>query len=462
MKFKYNLPRLFVLFIFLTIWSCTRDAENDSDTKSKLTHTYSADLSIEWYKLILEIDRYSPGFRPPAASRAFAYIGLAAYEAAVPGMPEYQSLETSFPGLEIPNFVKSEEHHWGISVNTAYATMMRSFYPHIVASHKGKIDALEKRFNELYSKDISANVRENSISYGRAVAIKVFSYSETDINGHDAYKNPRPSSYIPPTTGANGEILWQPTWPDFTPALFPSWGKVRAFAIKEEDKVARPPIAWSEDPNSMFYNQAREIKIWVDNATDQDRWIAEFWSDDIFELTFEPAARIISLANQLSIEEELNLAQSVELFAKLGMAICDAGIAVWNSKYLYNVERPITYIRRNMDPNWKPILNNPIQNFQGMTPEFPAYPSGHSGFAGAGTGILSDFFGNNKKFTDYSHHDRVEFRSEPRVFNQILDIGIENAYSRLPLGVHYRMDCDEGIRMGYLAAKRVLSLPWKR
>ncbi|MBK6783881.1 MAG: vanadium-dependent haloperoxidase [Saprospiraceae bacterium] len=212
----------------------------------------------------------------------------------------------------------------------------------------------------------------------------------------------------------------------------------------------------------MFYTQAKEIKIWVDNSTDQDKWISEFWSDDIFELTFEPAARIVSLGIQMSKEKELNLAETVELYAKIGMATCDAGIAVWNSKYVYNVERPVSYIRRVMDPNWKTILNNPIGRVYGMTPEFPAYPSGHSGFAGAGTGILADFFGNNNKFTDYSHLNRVEFRGEPRTYQQILDIGIENAYSRLPLGVHYRMDCDEGIRLGYLAAKRVLDLPWKK
>jgi hypothetical protein len=38
----------------------------------------------------------------------------------------------------------------------------------------------------------------------------------------------------------------------------------------------------------------------------------------------------------------------------------------------------------------------------------------------------------------------------------------ENAYSRVPLGVHFRMDCDAGIRLGELAAQRILELPWKR
>jgi hypothetical protein len=31
----------------------------------------------------------------------------------------------------------------------------------------------------------------------------------------------------------------------------------------------------------------------------------------------------------------------------------------------------------------------------------------------------------------------------------------ENAYSRIPLGVHVRMDCDEGLRLGYEIADAV-------
>jgi membrane-associated phospholipid phosphatase len=456
-NFKFS---FLAVILVMAVFSCSKDTSDNNLNSSAQTKTYSGDVSNDWYTLILEIDRYSPGYRPPAASRAFGYMGLAAYETVVAGIPEKKSLETSFPGLVLPELSGKEQYHWGIAVNACYASMMKSFYPHIHASHKAKIDAMEDRYLDKYSVGVDEKVINNSVAFGQGVALRVFNYSETDVNGHEAFKNPRPSSYIPPATGPNGEKLWQPTYPDYTPALFPYWGQVRPFALKQEDKVARPPIPWSEDPNSMFYNQAKEIQIWVNNSTDQDKWIAEFWSDDIFELTFEPAARIISLALQMSKEQKLTLDQAAELYAKLGMSICDAGIAVWHSKYLYNVERPVSYIRRNMDPNWKPILNNPLASVYGMTPEFPAYPSGHSGFAGAGTGVLADFFGNNNTFTDVSHMNRVEFRSEPRTYTQILDIGIENAYSRLPLGVHYRMDCDEGIRLGYLAAKRVLDLPW--
>ena len=137
-------------------------------------------------------------------------------------------------------------------------------------------------------------------------------------------------------------------------------------------------------------------------------------------------------------------------------------IAIWNSKYIYNVRRPVEYIRELIDPNWQTALNHPYTNVKGLTPEFPAYPSGHSGFGASAATILTDIFGNNYEFTDNCHRGRLEFVSIPRTFSSFTEAGLENAYSRIPLGVHYRMDCDEGIRLGNLAGTRVLALPWKK
>lgn len=256
--------------------------------------------------------------------------------------------------------------------------------------------------------------------------------------------------------------MWQPTWPDYTPALFPYWGKVRPFTLTQGDLISKPPLAYSTNPNSKFFQQAMETKTWVDNATLEDKWIAEFWSDDFYEVTFEPAARIIAIANQIVKENGTKMDLALELYAKLGMSMCDASIAIWNSKYIYNVQRPIEFIRENIDPQWTTLLNHPYNNIKSITPEFPAYPSGHSGFGGAGTMILTDIFGNNYAFTDNCHLGRHEFLSTPRSYTSFLEAGIEDAYSRIPLGVHYRMDCDEGLRLGYLAASKVIDLPWRR
>jgi hypothetical protein len=48
----------------------------------------------------------------------------------------------------------------------------------------------------------------------------------------------------------------------------------------------------------------------------------------------------------------------------------DAGIGCWKTKYQYNLERPIKYIREVLGhPSWDPLF---------ATPNFPEFPSGHS------------------------------------------------------------------------------------
>ena len=83
---------------------------------------------------------------------------------------------------------------------------------------------------------------------------------------------------------------------------------------------------------------------------------------------------------------------------------------------------PIEYIREFIDPNWKTILNNPYTQVQGVTPEFPAYPSGHSGFGSSGSLILTNIFGDNRPFTDNCHQDRYEFLGTPRTFTSLLKL----------------------------------------
>ena len=455
---RLNRILLFVLFGAM-IYSCTDDT-GDVTTDITLTKDFTAEVPLAWYGLFLEIDRYSPGYRPPAASRMLGYVGLAGYEAAVPGMPDYNSLELEFPGLSIPSVESGAEYHWPTCVNAAYAASLKYFYPHIKATDSYKIIGLEEQFNTRFTTELAPDVFSRSKAFGYEVAEAVYNYSKTDIAGHEAFTNPRPSSYVPPAIGPNGEKLWQPTFPDYTPALFPYWGNVRPFAMTQSDLIARPPLPYSENPNSKFYQQANETRLWVNNANYEDKWIAEFWSDDFFEVTFEPAGRQIAIANILVEDEDLRLDQAVELYAKMGMAMCDAAIAIWNSKYIYNVIRPIQFIRTVMEPGWTTLLNHPVTGMKSMTPEFPAYPSGHSGFGSSASAIMAEIFGNTRPFTDNCHQNRTEFNGTPRSYNTILEAGVENAYSRLPLGVHFRMDCDEGVRLGYLAALRVQEMPW--
>jgi membrane-associated phospholipid phosphatase len=200
-----------------------------------------------------------------------------------------------------------------------------------------------------------------------------------------------------------------------------------------------------------------------DDANWEDgQWIAFFWSDDIVNMTFSPGPRFISIANQVIEKEEVSLEMALYCYAKLGMALNDAAVACWHSKYTYNYERPESYIQRLIDPTWEPSLQNPLDGFTGFTPPFPAYPSGHSTMGGAAAEVLTDVFGNHYGMTDRSHEGRTEFPSTPRYFNNFYEMSEENAISRVPLGVHFRMDCETGVDLGYLCGRRVNNLPWRK
>lgn len=445
---------LLVAALVIGLAACQNDTEDITEVKSAAD--YDAEVAYRWNELMLEIDRYAPGYRPPAAARMLAYTGLAAYESIVSAIPDHKSVARNFPGIQVPQVEPGLEYHWPTVVNAVYGYMLENYFPHVTEYYKSRIATLEEAYEDEFSAEVSQAVFERSRDHGRNVAAIFFAWSSTDAIGHNGYQNPHPADYVPPS----GPGKWQPTLPDFTRGLFPYWGQVRPFAVTPSDMIAKAPLPYSESTTSPFYGQALEVYTLTQPQDPERQWIGEFWSDDIFELTFEPAARWVAVLNQVIDQEDADLAKAVYAYAKIGMALCDTGIIVWNSKYHYSVERPVSYINRIMDPNWKTTLDNPVNGMVGVTPPFPAYPSGHSGFGAAAAGILSDVFDHDYAMTDRCHEYRVEFNGTPRSFNNFDEMAYENAISRVYLGVHFRMDCDEGLRMGYLAARRVNDLEW--
>lgn len=455
------------------------DVKVDVLSSTADAHNYDNGVFLEWNNTFMEIERYAPGYRPGPASRALAYLSLSAYECLVPAMPENKSLAPVFPGLSIPDIKPKIECYWPAVVNASYAYLMERFFYHMENAQPQEFGLINSTFNKLHDKYADLTdpaVLERSELLGRSIAAAIYQWETTDAYGHNAFLLPQPPGYVP--TSGNGK--WQPTLPDYSKAVFPFWGQVRRFAMTEADMVAQPPLPYSQNESSLYYTQGLEVFNTVKNIKTggagayESRWVAEFWSDDFLGMTFSPATRMIAILNQVVEIEDLDLAECAEVYAKLGMAISDNCVAIWHSKYLYNIERPVDFIRNVIAQkhpeaaNWTTLMNAPFGGAQGMSPASPAYPSGHSGFGGAGSKIMSSFFEFNPKhpgtytFTDYCHDGRTEFNGTPRTFSSFGDLGEEDGFSRIPLGVHWRMDCVEGFRMGKLAAQRVLELPWKK
>lgn len=445
----------FMLFTALVGFVTSCQPGRDAVAPAVTAPVADATVAFQWMNLFLDVERYAPGYRPPVAARALAYINLAAYETVVPGSADYQSVAVRFPGLTVPKPEAGKSYRWEVAVNETYYAMLTRFFPHVTEADKERMAGL---YRKLSVSNGTVDEVARSKAFGQAMAAAVFAYSETDGAGHEAYLRNQPTDYVSPT----GPGQWQPTFPDYSRALLPYWGTVRTFVAGESDKLARPPVAYSTSVTSPMYTQGLEVYSSTTPLAREQQWIGEFWSDDIYKLTFEPAGRWLAIAQQVIAAEKASLPKAVYTYAKLGIGLSDVGVACWYSKYVYNVERPVSYIRRTIDPNWHSKLNNPLTNVQGLTPSFPAYPSGHSCFGGVAAEILTDIYGANYALTDRCHENRTEFMGMPRSFNNFYEMAQENAFSRIMLGVHYRMDCEEGLRMGYAIGRKVNRLSWKK
>ncbi|MBK9735291.1 MAG: vanadium-dependent haloperoxidase [Saprospiraceae bacterium] len=457
MKFKI----FFLSFGFLFLHSCQKDdtdsGQQNEPTENKVSN-FDSELISTWTEVYLKIEKDLPGFRPSATCRAIGYINLAAYETALPGMKGYKSNAEYLPELNLPKpRFQINDINWNVALNACYSATLNHFLLNKTSDHQALLFKTDQDMNARLKGQVFSDVYFNSITWGNSIADAVIKYANSDLEGYEQSRNPFPSNYVPPV----GEGKWVPTAPDFTKALFPYWGKTRTFIAKAEDLIALKPIEYSTSPSSEYYKQHKSLNDIVKNLSYEDRSIAEFWSDDIVGLTYSPPARLLSLANQMLHLEKMNLEDGLYFYCKLGMAINDAAVVTWNSKYIYNTERPETFIKKYINPDFESILGEAIGK-KGLEPPFPGYPSGHSTFAGVQAEIFTAFFGKKYPFTDHSHEGRVEFISTPRSYNTWDEMAAENAYSRIPLGVHIKMDCDEGLRLGSLIGKRVISHDLKK
>lgn len=446
------IPKIPLLFLALAGWSgllflqnCASGFESETDE-----HRLATDLALEWHQLLLELERHTPGYRPPVSARTFAYIEMAAYEATLPVTGDFISLENYFHGYSSPRIPANlEQFYLPASLNAAYGQIMRYFFPNTPKKWCEKIDQLEERFAADFKKQIGEQRFSTASDFGRAVAENVWRWSATDTLGHNSFLNNFDQNYTPPSCIG----CWQPDKTHPMPALLPEWGKVRKFVIQNGDVTFTSPATFDETPGSPFFTEAMEVFSVSQPLSKENIWIAELWSDDLPGLTVTPVGRWISIANQAIAQSRPSFYVIMETYLKTTMALCDASIVIWDGKYKFNLERPETYINRNIKPGWKALHDNP---------SFPSYPSGHSAFGAAAAEVLSVELGRTIQLTDRTHEYRQEFVGKPRTYQSFSDMAKENAASRVLIGVHYRMDCEEGLRLGKIIGRKVAGLPLRR
>ncbi|MEH6535620.1 MAG: vanadium-dependent haloperoxidase [Psychroserpens sp.] len=442
-----NLKWILMLLLVCGLFeSCASDDDEviDDNEATELSDA-TTKLIVDWNELWLELDRNATGMRPNATARSLAYIHLAAYETSVYEMASYTSNEGRLDGLNINENERADLIDLNVALNACYARVTDHFMYNIPDTMEALIGELENEKESELSVDMSNALIQDSEAWGNYVAQRVIAYSLTDTEAEQQQLEPQPLSYEPPV----GEGFWTYS-ADQERALFPYWESVRTFVISsEETSTNPPPITYSEITDSPYYTQMYETYELNNTAREEDNedlWIAEFWSDDVEGLMMSPPGHQFSIAGQLVKQFDLDYETTLALFLKLGFSLNDAAVSTWADKYEYMVMRPNVYIEEFIDSEFE---TNLYRFIYWPNPSFPGYPSGHSTFASAAAGIFINEFGDSVDFIDRTHEAETEFRGSPRQFGSFSEMAEESAFSRVPFGVHMRMDCTEGYRLGY-------------
>jgi len=344
--------------------------------------------------------------------------------------------------LKLPSSPPGGKLNVSIALNECYATIIGKFFMTAPENILGENQNLKQQWEEILLAKVDTTIVLASQQFGRMVAEAVYDWSSTDSLGFRSNHHNYDRNYIAP----EGDGLWV-TSVDFPmPPLLPYWGKVRPFVIQTDQFIAKPLPAYSSSSSEIYQRQALEIISLSKPLSLENQWIASFWHDDRPGLTFSPPGHWLAITNQVIEKENPTIEKALETYLKVGFALTDAFIACFNSKYIYNLERPETYIQKHIDKNWRSFV---------PTPSFPSYPSGHAIIGAAAAEILGELYGRSYKMEDWSHKDLKAFSIKPRKFNSFDEMANENAISRVFLGVHWRFDCDEGMRLGTLIGKEV-------
>ncbi len=401
-----------------------------------------------WYRLVIELVRHTPTYSPPVASRSYAYLGVTAYEAVAAGSLDLRSLEGQLNGLQaVPRRAIGQTYDDAVVLQAAMAIAVKDLFSNTGPTGQRAMAAVEAKLRAQVSASLPADVVTRSEDYGRALAAHILEWSRGD--GGAVIENmgfPREYQLT------KGPGHWLPTSliAQQQNPLLPNWGKNRTFAMPDGAACALPaPPGYSEDKTSEFYQQALEVYETKLNLTAEQTAIARFWADDAM-LSTTPPGHWISIALQILARDNAGLERSVEVLARLGVALSDAFVGCWNSKFQYDLLRPVTYIRRVIDPKWEPLL---------ITPPFPEYPSGHSTQSAAAAAVLTELFGENFAFEDATlERDGLAARSFPSFWAAANEAGISRLYG----GIHFRAAIERGLEQGRCIGGYVNALRTRR
>lgn len=398
------------------------------------TKTFSSEVVVSWLNMQLTMLKLPlpAGTGTQGTDRSQAYTGIALYEAVVPGMPAYQSLTgqlSSFP--DMPSTQPGMAYHWGASANAALAEISRRLFPTTADVNKTAITNLENSWNTTYAAEVEPATLQRSIAFGKEVATRVANWAASDGSTN---VNP---PYVPPV----GPGLWVPT--SATPPVNPFAYQRRLIVPGSANGTSLQPLpTFSTDPTSAFYAMVKEVYDISFVTTADQKAMAIYFRDNP---GYGPGGGFVWVLSEAFKITKPSLDQAAICFAKVGMAQHDATIVLFTNKYIFNVIRPVTYIRTVIDPTWQTFIG---------TPNHPEFPSGHATTNGAVLTMMINMFGDNFPMTLHTY-DYLGY--PPRSYNTFTQMGLDMAESRIYGGLHYRETCEKSLVQGKKVAQNILN-----
>lgn len=190
----------------------------------------------------------------------------------------------------------------------------------------------------------------------------------------------------------------------------PGWGKVKPWLMKSVEDFRAPEPPPYDSP--QFQSALGEVRQIAESRTAEQLLLAKYWDLGVGAISMPGMWDQTGI--DLMTDAGFSEPRMARALALSNMAMMDASIACWDTKFHYLVRRPT-------------MVDSKIACAMDV-PEHPSYPSGHADFSGAASAVLGYVL--------------------PEKAGWLNALAEQAAMSRLYGGLHYRFDNDTGLKQG--------------